>query len=229
MQNDLNPNFLFEGREAAAKELIDILPLGRFESKNSVVIGVSESGVYFAEKISKALKTRMDILLTEPILAPNNPELAIAMVSETEEMVKHKALIDAFGIDEDYVYSEGHRKYEEDVLSYVYKYRKGVPLRPLKGKQVILVDECVETGLTMMVAIKSMIEMEARSVYVAVPVLDQAVYENLLSLCDGVFCPHRIRDYISIEYYYREHDRLDFDELEKIIEANEVTKVEGTP
>jgi putative phosphoribosyl transferase len=228
MQNDLNHNFLFENRKAAAKELIDILPLDRFEPSNCVVIGVSESGVYFAEKISRALKSRMDILLTEPVLAPNNAELAIAMVSETEEMVMHKALIDAFEIDEDYVYSEANRKYEETVLSYVYKYRKGVPLRSLKGKQVILVDECVETGLTMMVALKSMIEMEARGIFIAAPVLDQTVYENLLSLCDGVFCPHRIRDYISIEYYYKELEKLDFEELEKIIEANGITKVEET-
>jgi putative phosphoribosyl transferase len=137
-------------------------------------------------------------------------------------------LIDAFEIDEDYVYSEANRKYEETVLSYVYKYRKGVPLRSLKGKQVILVDECVETGLTMMVALKSMIEMEARGIFIAAPVLDQTVYENLLSLCDGVFCPHRIRDYISIEYYYKELEKLDFEELEKIIEANGITKVEET-
>ena len=89
-------------------------------------------------------------LLTEPILAPNNPELAIAMVSETEEVVMHKALIDAFEINEDYVYGEANRKYEEEVLSYVYKYRKGKDLISLKGKYVILADECIETGLTMM-------------------------------------------------------------------------------
>ena len=228
MQNDLNPEFLFENREAAAKELIDTLPLNRFEPKKSVVIGVSKNGVYFAEKLSRALKSRMDILLTEAILAPNNSELAIAMVSETEEMVMHKALIDSFEIDEDYIYYEANRKYEETILSYVYKYRKGIPMRPLKGKDIVLVDESIETGLTMLVALKSMIEMGARSVYIAAPVLDQAVYESLLSLCDGVFCPHRIRDYISIEYYYERLDKLEFEELKKIIEANGVTDIAET-
>jgi len=140
--------------------------------------------------------------------------------------VINKVLIDAFEIDEDYVYSEANRKYEETILSYVYKYRKGVPLRPLEGKHIILVDESIETGLTMTVALKSMIELGANSVYVAAPVLDFTVYENLLSLCDGVFCPHRIRDYISIEYYYETLDKLDFESLEKIIEANGVTDME---
>ncbi len=223
MQNDSDHSIIFKDRDAAAKELIDMLPLNIFDLKNTIVIGVSEGGVYFAEKISRALKADMDILLTEQIKAPNNNNLSIAIVSETEELVMNKALIDAFEIDEDYVYSEANRQYEDTVLSYVYKYRKGVPLRSLKGKHVILIDESIETGLTMSVALKSMIEMNARSIYVAAPVLDYAVYDNLQGICDGVFCPHRIRDYISIEYYYEELDKLDFESLERIIEENGIT------
>jgi len=225
MPHVLNSNVIFEDRDAAAKALIEVIPPTLFESSDTIVIGVSEGGVYFAEKISRHFDAEMDILLTEPIMAPNNSELAIAIVSETEDMVMNKALIDAFEIDEDYVYNEANRKYEETILSYVYKYRKGIPLRPLKGKHIILVDESIETGLTMMVALKSMIEMEVKSIYVAAPVLDQTVYDNLLNLCDGVFCPNRIRDYISIEYYYEKLEKLDFETLEKIIEENGITRI----
>ena len=225
MPHVLNSNVIFEDRDAAAKALIEVIPPTLFESSDTIVIGVSEGGVYFAEKISRHFDAEMDILLTEPIMAPNNSELAIAIVSETEDMVMNKALIDAFEIDEDYVYNEANRKYEETILSYVYKYRKGIPLRPLKGKHIILVDESIETGLTMMVALKSMIEMEVKSIYVAAPVLDQTVYDNLLNLCDGVFCPNRIRDYISIEYYYERLEKLDFETLEKIIEENGITRI----
>ncbi|HHD73060.1 MAG TPA: hypothetical protein ENL02_04065 [Epsilonproteobacteria bacterium] len=68
-----------------------------------------------------------------------------------------------------------------------------------------------------------MIELGVKSVYVAAPVLDQTVYDNLLSLCDGVFCPYRIRDYISIEYYYERLEKIEFDTLQEIIDANGVT------
>jgi putative phosphoribosyl transferase len=142
MQNNLDHNIYFEDRENAVIELIDTMPLALLEENEAVVIGVSEGGVYFADKIAKAIHSQMDILLTEAILAPNNPELAIAMISETEEVVMHKALIDSFGINEDYVYGEAQRKYDEEVLSYVYKYRKGKDLLPLAGKYVVLVDEC---------------------------------------------------------------------------------------
>ena len=221
MSNDLNPNIYFNDREDASNQLIETLPLELLSKNETVIIGVSEGGVHFADQIAKACDAQMDILLTEPILAPNNPEVPIAMISETEEVVMHKALVDAFNINEDFVYSEAHRKYEEDVLAYVYKYRKGKDLLSLEGKYVVLADECIETGLTMMVALKSVIARGAKNIYIATPILDTTVYQNLLTVCDGVFCPHKIQDYISIEYYYQNFEVLDFDEICAIVEAQE--------
>lgn len=162
MSIDLNHNTYFEDREDASKQLIDTLPIELLTHNETVIIGVSEGGVYFADQIAKVSHAKMDILLTEPILAPNNPELAIAMISETEEVVMHRTLIDAFDINEDFVYSEAHRKYEEEILAYVYKYRKGKDLLSLDGKYVVLADECIETGLTMLVALKSVIARGAK-------------------------------------------------------------------
>ena len=219
MSNNLNLKVYFSNKEDASHQLIETLPLELLRENETVIIGVSEGGVYFADQIAKVTESQMDILLTESILAPNNPDLAIAMISETEEVVMHKALIDSFGINEDYVYAEAQRKYEEEILDYVYKYRKGKDLVSLKGKYVVLADECIETGLTMMVALKSVIARGAKNIYIATPILDIAVYQNLLTVCDGVFCPHKIQDYISIEYYYNDFQPLSFEEIEEIVEA----------
>lgn len=226
MSKDLSPNIYFEDREDASRQLIETIPLELLRENETVVIGVSEGGVYFADKIATAVHGQMDILLTEPVLAPNNPEVTIAMVSETEEVVMHKALIDAFEINEDYVYGEAHRKYEEEVLTYVYKYRKGKDLLSLEGKYVVLADECIETGLTMLVALKSVIARGAKNIFIATPILDQVVYQNLLSVCDGVFCPYKIKDYISIEYYYKDYERFSFEEISQVINMKRKTKEE---
>ncbi len=221
MSSGLDHNSYFVNRKDAVAKLIETLPLELLKDNETVIIGVSEGGVYFADQIAKMADAQMDILLTEAIVAPKNPELAIAMVSETEEVVMHKALIDSFGISEDYVYSEAQHTYEEEVLDYVYKYRKGKELLSLKGKYVVLVDECIETGLTMMVALKSVIAREAKNIYLATPILDKVVYENLLSVCDGVFCPYKVQDYISIEYYYKDFRRPDFEEISEIVKQQE--------
>lgn len=213
MPIDIKDSIFFENREDAAKRLIDALPINLLSQNKTVVLGVTENGVYLAHEICKAIDGKLDILLTEPITAPNNRELAIAMVSETEDVVIHKALIDSFGINEDYIYNEANRKYEEEVLNYVYKYRKGKELVSLKGKYVILVADAVETGLTMMTALKSVIAKEAKNIYIAVPIIDKLIYQQLLTVSDGVFCTHIVQDYISIEYYYRNIEPFTFDDI----------------
>ena len=228
MSSDSSHNTYFEDREDASIQLIETLPVELLSQNETVVIGVSEGGVYFADQIATSIDAQMDILLTEPILAPNNPELSIAMISETEEVVMHKALIDAFEINEDYIYAEAKRKYEDEVLEYVYKYRKGKNLVSLEGKYVVLADECIETGLTMMVALKSVIARGAKNIYIATPILDKAVYQNLLTVCDGVFCPQAENPINWIEYYYKDFDVLSFEEISSIVSAQEMRYKEET-
>ncbi len=214
-------DFFFDDRIDAARQLIDDMSVDSFKERDVIVIAVSEGGVVIADKLAEAFESDMDILLSEPIPAPKNSELPIAMVSETKELVMNRPLVDSFGIDEDYIYGEAQRLYDEKVLRYRYKYRHGLDIKPVKDKSVVLVDECVETGITILMAIKSMITQGAKNVYVAAPILDKLVYENLIPVCDGVFCPHKIVDYISIKYYYRELPKLTLQEIERILEKYE--------
>jgi len=218
MINTLESNY-FKDRQDASTQLIDSIDIDSFDKSNdTVVIGISEDGVYFADKMARKLNCMMDILLSEPIQAPNNDEVSIAMISETKEVVMNKSLINAFDISEDFVYITAQQRYEENVTSYIYRYRKGENLFSLYDKDVILVDECVESGLTMMMSIKSVIQRGARNVYIAAPILDKSVYHNLLTVCDGVFCPHIIQHYISVEYYFEQFSKIEFKEIVNMID-----------
>lgn len=211
---------IFQDKEEAFIELFNELPLEVFSLDDTIVLSVSEGGVYFAERLSKKLDCRMDLLLTEPIYSNINKTLVIAMVGETEEVVIHKALTDSFNIPIDYIYAEADRKYSTEIVKYKEKYRQGKALEDLENKYVILVDECVETGLTMMAAVKTAISLGAKNIVIAVPILDKVVYKNLVTICDNLFCPHKIDDYMSIEYYYKYLEPFGFEEIEKIMLKN---------
>jgi len=212
---------IFKNREEAFKELFQVLPLELFSLDETIVLSVSEGGVYFAEQLSKKLNCRMDILLTEPIYSNVNKALVIAMVGETEEIVTHKALTDAFNISIDYIYAQADIKYQKKVISYKEKYREGRVLEGLDNKYVILVDECVETGLTMMTAVKTAISLGAKNIVIVVPILDNVVYENLLTICDNLFSPYKIDDYVSIEYYYKVLEPFKFEEIKEMLLTND--------
>ena len=208
---------IFKNRAEAFSELFEEVPLNLFTLDETIVLGVSEGGVYFAEELSRKLHCPMDILLTESIYSSINQELVVAMVGETEEIVMHKALIDAFNISIDYIYGEADDKYQKKILTYIKKYRKGKHLDRLDNKYVILVDECVETGLTMMTAVKTAISLGAKNIFIAVPILDNVIYKNLVTICDNIFCPHKIDDYIGIEYYYENIESFGFNNIEPIM------------
>jgi len=221
MPKNFDSKIYFRDRLDAADQLIDAMPAQSLRDQDVIVVAISEGAVVIADRIARALNASMDILLGDAVYAPNNPELPIAMISETQTLVMHQALVEAFGIDEDYVYSEAKRRYENEVLSHVYRYRQGTPMCSVDDRVVILVDECIETGLTIMTAIKSMLEASATNVYVAAPILDRDVQENLITVSDGVFCPHTIRDYISIEYYYETLEKPIFETIERILNDHE--------
>ena len=220
MPKNLTHNY-FHDREDAATQLFESIPKDFFQSQEVVVVALSEGGVLIADSIAHKLQESMEILLIESVTAPNNPELSIAKVSETQEIVIHRALIEAFEISETFVYNEAKRVYDEKILSHLYKYRKGGTLQSVRDKAVLLVDECIETDFTMIAAIKSMITKGAKNIYVATPVMDSFSYESLLQICDGIFCPYRIKDYISVEYYYEKLEKPEFSELERIINSDE--------
>jgi len=208
---------IFKDRTEAFEKILLELPLEIFSSDETIVLALSEGGFYFADALSSVINCRMDVLLTEPIYSSVNPKLVIATVGETKEVVMHKALIDAFDISIDYVYNEADSKYQKAIIDYKNKYRKGKSLDGLEDKYLILVDECVETGLTMMSAVKTAISLGAKNIFIAVPVLDKVVYENLVPICDNLFCPYKIDDYISIEYYYETLEPFGFEKIKPIL------------
>jgi len=221
MPKNSDSKIVFQDRLDAANHLIDVMPIESLKEQQVSVFAISEGAVPIADQVAQALGAPMDLFLSEPILAPNNSDLSIARISETQTLVMDRALIESFGIDEEYVYSEAKRRHDDAILSRIYRYRHGAPIDSVADRVVVLVDASVETGLTALTAIKSMIEAGVQNVYMATPILDVSVRDNLITVCDGVYAAHTIRDYIAIDYYYNEFEPLTEETIERILQTNE--------
>jgi len=209
---------LFKNRSDAAVQLKELLPLERMKNEGWNLIAVSSGGLAIADAINTRLKLPINQLFSAAITAPQNPDCELARVSETEEIVIHQELLDAFDIQVDYIYGEASRKHEEKILSSIYQYRKGEQFKSMKGKNILLIDEGSETGLKMMCAIKTAFSQKARAVYVAAPVMPMSIVEALDPLVDEVFCLQEIDDYIDTKYYYQELEPVDEETIETILE-----------
>jgi putative phosphoribosyl transferase len=209
----------FANRESALKELITLLPTKEMSSQDWVVLAISSGGVYFADALAKKTNSEFDFLFTESIPAPNNKECDVAMVSETEEIVINDHLVNSFEINLDYIYGEAKRKHEDKILSYIYKYRKGDHLTSLKDKKVLIVDEGIDTGMTLMCAIKTVLQMKAVTISVATPVMPTDVFNNVDLIIDNLYCIHVINKFIDVGFYYKELEELSYDDIIKITKS----------
>jgi len=207
----------FEDREAAAKELREVLPKEKMRIENWNLVAVSTGGLELAYYVNKRLKLPLDILISASITAPQNPECEIARVCETEEMVIHEALCDSFDIQLDFVYGEATRKHEDVILPNMYKYRKGRHFESKKGETVLILDEASETGLKLMLAIKAILSQKPKAVYVAVPVLPQEILDAIEPLVDEIFFLKEIENFKETTCYYEKLEKVDDEMIEMIL------------
>jgi len=211
-------NQYYKDRHDAATQLIDALPIERIRYEQWKVIAVSSGGLKIASAVAKRAGVGVDILFSEAIYAPVNPDCELGRVSETEEIVVNEELVDAFGIQYDYIYGEAHRKHEEKILSSIYQFRKGAQFPNLKDEHVLLIDEGCESGLKLMTGIKTAMAMDAKAVFVAIPVAPKSVAEALNQIVDESFIVHEVSDYVKTYCYYKDFTGVSDDEIEEILE-----------
>ena len=209
-------NIYFKNREVAAYKLLDVLPVDSMKLEEWIVIGCSYGGYEIAKIIAKALNSTYDIMFSEKIYAPNNEECEIAVVTEREEVLIHEELVKSFDISLDYVYSKSKQVLEESILKQVNRFRQGEKIEKLEDKNVLIVDEGINTGLTMMACIKTAINLKAKSISVATPILPTASIPTIESIADDLYFVKKLEHFVEIDFYYDSLEELSFEYIEKI-------------
>lgn len=209
----------FKNREVAAYRLIDVLPIDSMKLEDWTVISSSYGGFEIAKIIANELNSKYDMMFSEKIYAPNNEDCEIAVVTEHEEVLIHEELVKAFDISLDYVYSKSKQVYDESVVKKVSKFRHGEKIQKFENKNVLIVDEGINTGLTMMACIKTAINLKAKSISVATPILPTASIPTIESIADDLYFIKKLDHFVEIDFYYDSLDDVSFEDLEKIIKG----------
>ena len=205
----------FKNREVAAYRLIDVLPINKMKLEDWIVISSSYGGYPIAKIIAKELDAEPDIMFSSKIYSPNNEECEVAIVTESEEVVIHEELVKAFDISLDFIFSKSRYVFENELSSCVNKYRKGKKLNSLHNKNVLLIDEGLNTSLTMMACIKTAINLGAKSVSVAIPILPTASINTIESIADDLYYVKNLDHFITIDFYYDELETITYDEIKR--------------
>ncbi|WP_456433031.1 phosphoribosyltransferase [Nitratifractor sp.] len=200
---------LFRDREEAGALLADRLQ--RYQNaSDTIVLALPRGGVPVAYQIARRLHLPMDIFFVKKIPSPYNEEAGIGAVSETGLMQVNPRAVEALGVDEEYLQRRAREKMEQMAAK---RQMYGRSLPDVKGKRVIVVDDGIATGSSMLLAVRALKEAGAAQVIVAAPVAPAELIPVLEQEADGVVIVHSDPDLIAVGRFYRDFHQLDDQEV----------------
>ena len=188
--------------------------------KNTLVLGLARGGVVVAFEVAKILSLLLNVVTPRKIGAPGNPELALGSIMENGEGVFNHSIIRMLGVSQNYIAHEIEKE-KLRAQQRLSLYRQYAPLPDIKNQTVILVDDGIATGSTMLASVKAMRQAEAKHIVVAVPVAASDSLKYIEEAADEVVCLHSREDFIGVGMYYRVFAQTDDEEVVRLLqEAN---------
>jgi putative phosphoribosyl transferase len=210
----------FRNRAHAAHLLAQMLI--SYKGRNPLVLGIPRGAVPMAKVIAEALDGELDIVLVRKISAPEEPELAIASVDETGQ-VYFSDDVSEMEIDPEYIQSEAGTQLQ------VLRGRRAryTPLRsPIDpaGRIVIVVDDGIATGATMLAALRVIRRKKPARLIGAVAVAPAATVARLRNEADQIVCLKTPPEFYAVGQFFEDFTQVSDEEVAAILGAGEATR-----
>jgi putative phosphoribosyl transferase len=205
----------FYDRDAAGKELAQALHdlQGR---QDLLVLGIPRGGVVVAWQVARSLHAPLDVCLTHKLGAPDNPELAIGAMSESGQVVLDQMLIRELWVSPRYIEAETERQRQE-LERRARLYRGERPAPHIAQRSVIVIDDGLATGSTMIASLKALDAQAPASLIAAIPVAPPEAIHRLASLADRVECLCSPRPFWAVGAFYDVFDQVSDEEVVELL------------
>ncbi len=205
---------MFRDREDAARQLAERLK-GR-ELHDPLVLAIPRGGVVTGAVLARELGADLDMVLARKLRAPGMPELAVGAVSEDGQAYLNHHAQEFLGPMAEYLEREcGHQVAE--IARRKQLFRGVRPQAPVTGRSVIVTDDGIATGSTMIAALQAVKAQHAREVLVAVPVAPPDRLKEVRRWCDDVVCLLSPRDFWAIGQFYEDFTQVEDGEVVRLL------------
>lgn len=158
---------MFRDRTEAGERLAELLV--ERGVKADVVLAVPRGGLPVGRAVADALSAPLDVVVARKLGAPGNPELAIGAVASDGTVWVNEDMVERLGVDPAYVERE-RAEQAKAAREKAERYRGDRPVPDLAGKRVLIVDDGIATGATIIACLRQAYEAGAERVVLAVPV-----------------------------------------------------------
>ncbi len=197
---------IFQNRQEAGQRLSARLAAYK-KRADAIVLGLARGGVAVAYEVAKALSLPLNVLVPRKIGVPDNPEVAMGAISEDGEILLNQEIVDLAGIPPSLIQREVEKE-KRIAGERISRYRKAAPLGNLKGKTILLVDDGIATGATILVEILSLRKKGVAKIIVASPVAASEAWDKIKAAADAAVCLDIRADFFGVSAFYREFDEV---------------------
>jgi putative phosphoribosyl transferase len=205
---------IFKDRKEAGRELAE--KLSKYKGKeNILILALPRGGVPVAFEVAESLGADLDVFITRKLRFPHNPELAVGALAENGEVFLNKELKDY--CPKEYLEEEiSYQREEIKRRQIIYKREKELP--SLSGKTIILIDDGIATGATMIVTIHALRAFDVKELIVAVPVAPPEVIKEFSSLADELVVLYTPSPFIAVGAHYSYFSQVSDEEVREYLE-----------
>jgi putative phosphoribosyl transferase len=205
---------MFRNREDAAHQLAQRLKGHKL--RNPIVLAIPRGGVVTGAVLARELGADLDVVLSRKLRAPMHPELALGAVSEDDQVYFNPFVTGMPGLTDGYLAEE--RRHQLAEMARRQKLFRAVCLAaPLTDRSVIVTDDGIATGATMMAALHSVKGQYPYEVIVAVPVASPDRLEEVRRLCDEVVCLLRPENFWAVGQFYHDFSPVEDEQVVDIL------------
>jgi putative phosphoribosyl transferase len=201
----------------AAGEILS-LALGKYKNDQGgvTVIGIARGGVVVADPIAEKLDADFDIIVPRKLRSPHDSENAIGAVMHDGSVYLDTSTLEIQrDISSEYIYMEKleQKRQIERRLSMYRPYTREYRIR---DRTVILVDDGIATGATMIAAARWARKQETKRLIIAAPVAPKQVVEHLKNEADQIQVIRNPSEFKAVEQFYQEFATVSDDQIAKI-------------
>ena len=190
--------------------------LGEYRGRDVIVLAIPRGGVPVAYEIARDFSAPLDLIMSKKIGAPFNPEFAIGAVTWNGAVMLDQAMVDRWQVQRDYISGEARRilgdmkRTLDNLRGYLGSFPK------LYGRTIIIVDDGIATGATMIAAVEAIRDQGPEEVVIATPVVPAELVQELKYVAPLVYV-QAPEDFEAVGEYYREFETLDDEEIKEFL------------
>ena len=205
--------FVFKDRDDAAKVLSEMLGPYYERAKETLVLAIPSGGMPIGLEVAKGLSLPLDLIIARKIPVPGNPEAGFGALTLDGDVFLNDDLVAFLRLSPNEI-EDQITKVKKDLQERNFIFRQGTLFPDVINKTVLMADDGLASGYTMLACVETVRRKGASKIVVAVPTAPERSVSRISPIVEEIFCPNiRTERYFAVADAYANWYDLSRDEV----------------